>query len=119
MSAPDDHPDRIVTLVLVDAKRTVLGALGPFPVDTPWWMDVGPVVEQARRRHGVSVVVLRLLTTERAMPHGGEVTYLAEVDRASAPSRLAAYEGGLLDDPNRVAYAEVGGPHADIAWAER
>ena len=119
MSAPDDHPDRIVTLVLVDAERTVLGALGPFPVDTPWWMDVAPVLDEARRLHGVSVVVLRLLSAEREMPHGGEVTYLAQVDRASAPSVLAAYEGGLLDDPYRVAYAEVGGPQADIAWAER
>lgn len=118
MRAPDDHPDRIVTLVLVDAERKVLGALGPFPVDTPWWMDVAPVLNEARRLHGVGIVVLRLLSAEREMPHGGAVTYLAQVDFASLPPVLRAWEGGLLDD-QRVAYAEVGGPQADIAWAER
>ena len=119
MSTPDDQPERIVTLVLVDDDRTVLGALEPFAVATPWWMDIAPVVEQAHQQHGVSVVVLRLLSADREMPHGGEVTYLAQVDRSFARRGLRAWEGRLDDDPRRLAYAEVGGPQADIAWAEQ
>ncbi len=119
MTTPDDHPERIVSLVLVDADGTILGALDPFPVDTPWWMDVAPVIKEARRLYEVDAVVLRLLWTERDLPHGGEVTYLAQVDLASVPRELRAWEGELLHDEHRAAYAEVGGPHADIAWAEQ
>ena len=65
--------------------------------------------------HGIDVTMLRLLETERDRPHGGEVTYLAEVARAGA--------GRTLARPARAAircgmpYAEPGGPAADLAWA--
>ena len=112
------RPARVVTLVVVDENGTVLGSLDPFPVDTPWWMDVSPVVSQARRRYGVEVIVLRLLWSELAVPHGGAVTYLAQVVSGVSLPSLRSWGGELSPGPNRAAYAEVGGPQADLAWAE-
>jgi hypothetical protein len=111
-----DHPERRVRLVLVDGVGMVRGSLPVFTVATPWWPDVAPVVRGARERHGVEITVLRLLETERASPHGGLVTYLAEVaERVTAEP----WRGVLDEQPLRVPYARVGGPAADLAWAER
>jgi hypothetical protein len=119
---PGEPPPRIVTLVLVTADGTVLGQLPAFPVETPWWQEAGPVVRAVRERFGVDVTVLRLLGTELASPHGGAVTYLAEVDgpaaRHGVPSLpLARWSGRFTDDPFRRPYARPGGPAADLAWA--
>ena len=88
---------------------------------TPWWQDVYPVVEAARAAHGIEIVVLRLLDTERPVPHGGGVTYLAEVDvplpdAASVITQPADVE--LDEQPLRLPYAKPGGPAADLAWAD-
>jgi Phosphotransferase enzyme family len=112
-------PPRTVTLVLVDAAGAVLGSLPPFEVDTPWWQDMAPVVRAVQMRDGLQVTVLRLLDTALPAAHGGAVTYLAQADAAAArnvPPR--AWSGRLPDDPKRHAYACVGGPAADLAWAE-
>ena len=50
-----------------------------MPVALPWWQEVEPVVRAARELHGIDVTILRLLDAERDRPHGGAVTYLAEV----------------------------------------
>ena len=111
-------PARIVTLVLVDDDGAVLGALPPFQAETTWWQDIGPVVRAVRAREGLRVTVLRLLSAERAAAHGGAVTYLAQVDRHAAPMpRLQPWAESLPDDPRRLAYARLDGPHADLAWA--
>lgn len=107
---------RTVTLVLVDAAGTQLGALAPFAVPSPWWPDAAEVVAGARERHGVDVTVLRLLTTERAVPHGGAVTYLAQVARAPAVS-LDPVRADLAAHPLRAPWAEPGGPDRSLAWA--
>ena len=105
-----------MTLVLVDATGAVLGALPPFAVETPWWQEVGDVVAEARRQHGVEVQVLRLLSAE--LPHwpGGHVTYLAQVfaPPAAAP---APVDVDLSPHPLRAPYAVPGGPAASVAWA--
>ncbi|MFV2113545.1 aminoglycoside phosphotransferase family protein [Micromonospora sp. LOL_025] len=107
---------RTVTLVLVDAAGAPLGALPPFDVPSPWWQEVGPVVAEARRRYGVEVAVLRLLTGDAPEPMGGAVTYLGQVDAPPAtplvPTRVA-----LSTDPLRASYAEPGGPARSLAWA--
>jgi hypothetical protein len=95
----------------------VLGRLPPFPVDVPWWPDVAPIVDGARASHGVDVVVLRMLHADRPQPHGGTVTYLAEV--AGPVPRLEPWPGELDDHPLRAAWARPGGPAADLAWAAR
>jgi Phosphotransferase enzyme family len=115
----DQPPPRTVTLVLVGPNGVVLGSLPPFEAETPWWMDIAPVVSTVRDQHGIEVSVLRLLHTELPSAHGGAVSYLAEVSDSDARvlSSLYRWEGKLLDDPKRLSYAKVGGPAKDLAWA--
>ncbi len=106
---------RTAELVLVTPKGDPAGCLSAVPVATPWWPDVEPVVQAVREHHGVDVIVLRLLDTELEHPHGGRVTYLAEV---AEPVRAAQRWTGVLDDHGRRhAYARPSGPAADLAWA--
>ena len=112
---PQDRPEpRTAVIVLVTAAGAVIGSLPALPVATPWWQDVEPVVSAVRDRHGFEITVLRLLTAERREPHGGRVTYLAEVPR---PVSAEPWPGTLDEQPRRQAYARPGGPAADLAWA--
>ena len=97
-----------MTLILVDPAGAPLGALPPFRVEFPWWQAVGEVATGRRQ-------VLRLLHGDRPAPPGGHVTYLAETDER--PAHVRPVEVDLAAHPNRMAYAEVGGPAASIAWA--
>src|SRR5262249_27058055 len=105
---------RTAELVLVTPHGRLLGCLPAVPVATPWWQDVEPVVRSARDRHGVDVTILRLLDAERDQPHGGRVTYLAEV---AEPVHAQPWTGVLDDTPRRQSFARPGGPAADLAWA--
>ena len=106
---------RTAELVLVTPKGDPVGCLSAVPVATPWWQDIEPVVEAVRDHHGIDAIVLRLLDTELDQPHGGRVTYLAEV---AAPVPAARRWIGRLDDhPRRHAFARPSGPAADLAWA--
>lgn len=110
---------RIVTLVLVDARGELLGSLPPFETETPWWQDIAPVVGAVRRRDGVPVTVLRLLDAGLPQAPGGAVTYLAELgDAAAPPPGLRPWHGTLAEHPLRLPWARVGGPQADLAWAD-
>ena len=113
-------PTRHAALVLCTCDGDVLGRLPAVAVRTPWWQDAAAVVEAVRDRFGLEVVVLRMLDSELPRPHGGLVTYLAEVDAVPSTAReeLVAYEGILDAQPLRLAYAMPGGPGADLAWAE-
>jgi Ser/Thr protein kinase RdoA (MazF antagonist) len=105
---------RTAELVLVTSDGRPIGSLPAVPVATPWWQDVEPVVRAARDVHGVAVIVLRMLDAELDQPHGGRVTYLAEV---AEPIRAERWTGVLDDQPRRHAFARPGGPAADLAWA--
>jgi len=83
------EPSRTAELVLVTADGKPLGVLPPVPVATPWWQEVEPVVQAAQQHHGVEIVVLRLIDAARHDPHGGRVTYLAEMDDPAAEPRAA------------------------------
>ncbi len=72
-------PPRVARLVLVTPEGSVIGRLAPVPVDLPWWQDAQAVVLAVRKYHGIDVTILRLLEAVPDRPHGGEVTYLAEV----------------------------------------
>ena len=109
---------RTVTLVLVTQNGDVVGALPPFPVATPYWPDVEPVVVGALEHHGVDVTVLRLLEADRPMPPGGSVTYVAEVSDVPAATELSPWDRPLDDHTLRLSWARPGGPAADVAWAE-
>ncbi|PGH43277.1 aminoglycoside phosphotransferase [Micromonospora sp. WMMA1996] len=107
---------RTVTVVLVDAVGRLVGALPPFEVPEPWWQQVASVVEEARRRHGVELAVLRLLDADRPAPPGGHVRYLAQVaDAPRVPLEPAVVD--LAPHPLRMPWAEVGGPADSVAWA--
>lgn len=93
---------RTAELVLVTSDGRPIGSLPAVPVATPWWQDIEPVVRAARDVHGVDVIVLRLLDAELDQPHGGRVTYLAEV---AEPVRARRWAGVLDDQPRRHAFA--------------
>jgi hypothetical protein len=110
-------PHRTVTLVLCLPDGEVLGVLPSFEVEVPWWQEVGPVVDTARRIHDVDVTVLRLLHGLADDACGGPVTYLAQV--ATPPvGELARWHEPCTADPQRLPYARPGGPAADLAWAD-
>jgi hypothetical protein len=108
-------PPRFARLVLVRPDGEFVGALPPFPVETPWWQEAEPVVKAAREHHAIDVTVLRLLETELSVPHGGTVTYVAEVAQGV---NAEVWDGTLDDHPLRMPWARPGGPAADVAWAE-
>jgi hypothetical protein len=118
--AADTSP-RTAELVLCTPDGRLLGVLPTVPVATPWWPDVQAVVDAARDAFGLEVVVLRMLDSERPRPHGGRVTYLAEVvDRLppTAADAIAPGTGVLDQQPLRLPWAVPGGPAADVGWAE-
>jgi hypothetical protein len=106
---------RIVTLKLVDADGTLLGALPQFTVSLPWWMEVTEIVATARRLHDADVAVLRILETEPDLTNGGRVTYLAEL--LSGTPALKSSTLDTADHPLRPDYAKPGGPGRSLAWA--
>jgi hypothetical protein len=105
---------RTAELVLVTPDGAPIGRLSAVPVATPWWQDTEAVVLAARIHHGIEVTILRLLDTELEQPHGGRVTYLAEIPE---PVPAQRWTGVLDDQPRRHPFARPGGPAADLAWA--
>src|SRR5947208_2193106 len=98
----------------------VLGSLPRFTVDSPWWPDVEPVVETARERFDVEVVVLRLLSTTTESPvMGGEVSYLAELV-GDPPTGMGTpgVDTARGDHPLRAPWARPGGVATTIEWAD-
>jgi phosphotransferase family enzyme len=105
-----------VTLILVDADGTPLGALPPLELEQPWWQEAGDVVAAARARFGLDVQVLRLLEAELPHPPGGYLTVLAQVEQGPEVA-LTPYEVDLTPHPLRAPWAVPGGPAASVAWA--
>jgi hypothetical protein len=108
--------DATATLTLVDPRGRPLGTLPPLSVESPWWKDMAEIVTGTRERHGIDVIVLRLLSADRPRPPGGAVTYLAEYDGPSVaglgrPTWTAPH-------PLRMPWAEVGGPARSMAWVD-
>jgi hypothetical protein len=113
---PSPLVERSARLVLVDAAGTVFGALPPVKTAMPWWQEVSDVVPAVREAFGVDVTVLRILGADRPEPHGGTVTYLAQVD-GPPPRGLAPAEVDPTPQPHRLPYAVPGGPDRTLAWA--
>ena len=113
-SGTSDYSGRLVKLVLVTPDGELLGSLAPFSVSSPWWQEVGVVVRGALENHGLQVTVLRLLEADRPRPHGGSVTYLAEV-KTRVPTNQ--WDNQLDEHPLRRSWARPGGPASDVTWA--
>jgi Phosphotransferase enzyme family len=112
---------RDVTVVLVASSGVLLGALPRFSVDLPYWQETAEIVHEAWSRYALRIDVLRLLTTELPVPHGGAVTYLAEVPGPVGmplePVLGSVRTLALAEEPLRSTYARVGGPARTLAWA--
>lgn len=112
---------RRVVLVVLDEAGHVRGALPPFEVALPWWMEVADVVRGARDRFGVEVTVLRLLRADQPRQPGGTVHYAVQLSSPAydlltpVDDQVRARAEG--DHPRRAAYARPGGPQATLAWA--
>jgi Ser/Thr protein kinase RdoA (MazF antagonist) len=116
-----EPPSRVATLVLVDPGGALIGRLPALPVTTPWWQDMESLVAECQERFGIRPTVLRLLSTERGVYPGGGVTYLAEIglpEIAAVAPIVQPWTGALDDQPLRMPWARVGGPAADLAWAD-
>jgi hypothetical protein len=105
-----------VTLILIDAAGTPLGALPPLELELPWWQEAGDVVAAARDTFGLDVQVLRLLEAEPPRAPGGHLTLLAQVEKVPQVA-LTPYEIDLSPHPLRAPWAVPGGPAASVAWA--
>src|SRR5690349_24948803 len=108
----DSVPPRVATVVLVGADGHPIGRLPPLTVATPWWHEAWPIVDAVREAHGVEVGVVRMLDSELPRPHGGGMTYLAELHGEVSRGLSAALEPtDWVSDiqPLRAPWAEVGG----------
>jgi hypothetical protein len=106
----------MVTAVVTHAG-TCAGAVGPFPVDFPWWAEVEPVVTHLERVVGGPAVVLRLLTVEGGDGgRDGHVTYHAEA-LAPPAGTLTPCEFAADDHPLRMPWARASGLRELLDWA--
>ncbi|MEU1415407.1 GNAT family N-acetyltransferase [Streptomyces sp. NPDC049097] len=108
----------------VTAGEDVLGAVGPFPVDVPWWQEVEPVVARLEELLGVPVLVLRLLTVDGGEGgRDGHVTYHVEALERPAPGLLdrRPLDDGLLGPRSalRAPWARAAGLRELLDWAAR
>jgi hypothetical protein len=111
---------RRVSLVVCSGTGEILGTLPAFTIDDPWWPEVHPVIEAARERFAVEVVVLRLLDVVSDTYNGGDVTYVAElVERPPRDLPLTPAPADVDEEhPLRAGWARPGGVAATIAWAD-
>jgi Ser/Thr protein kinase RdoA (MazF antagonist) len=93
----------------------LIGVVGPFPVDVPWWSEVEPVVAHLRRVLGVPVLVLRLLSVAGGQgARDGHVTYHVEALERPAPGPLIRRPEGPIDQVKLAVREEFRSP-----WATR
>jgi hypothetical protein len=106
-------------IAVVTLGRECLGTVGPFPVDSPWWAEVAPVVAHLEGALGTGVVVLRLLSVHGSDgARDGHVTY--HVEAADRPARdLAPYDFHDDDHPLRLPWARMSGIDDLLRWAAR
>ncbi len=109
----------MVTLVLVDTRGELLGALPPFAVPTPWRQEIREVVDGAQAAFDLPVTILRILpdsVTEADAADPSAVSYLASTTGVpGVPLGAASVDG--QPQPYRARYAQPGGPQASLAWA--
>jgi hypothetical protein len=119
-----EPPERTVR-VIASHGSTWLGALPPFVAPSPWWADAQPVTEHVGDLLGTAATVLRLVDVVGGhSPASGLATYHVELDALPAqdPAWLLVESDVLAaiaaPHPARAAYANPGGPAADLRWAD-
>ena len=107
---------RQVELQLCDRAGRYHGRLPRFEVESPFWAEVGPVVEAARHHFRVDVTVLRLLGVRRTAA-AAEVDYLAWCE--SVPAACRSGQGREEADSRRARWATPGGLLQILTWADQ
>ena len=107
----------MASVVLIH-RGEILGLLPPVSLELPWWPEVHDLVTAVRERDGIEITVLRLLHATSDRIAGGEVSYLAEADRAPQRALEAVVGDPLAEEPLRQSWARPGGPAELLAWAE-
>ncbi len=107
---------------LVTWGDAYLGVIGPFPVSTPWWSEVEPVVAHLREVLDVPVLVLRLLSVDGGEGgRDGHVTYHVAALGRPAPGLLAErpIDHAALTGPEerRSPWARLEGIREVLNWA--
>lgn len=106
----------------MSAGDEMLGAIGPFPVDIPWWSEAAPVVDRLEKLLGVPVLVLRLLAVDGGEGgRDGHVTYHVEALGRPASGVLERRSAGPgpLDGEEvlRSSWARSAGLRELLDWA--
>ncbi|RAJ46145.1 phosphotransferase family enzyme [Kitasatospora sp. SolWspMP-SS2h] len=104
---------------MVEWQGELVGAVGPFATDSPFWAQVGEIAARASAAAGVPLAVLRLLSvTGGAGGRGGRTVYLAMAARR--PTGVPAAPGAVPDagHPLRLRWASADGLGAEWAWAD-
>ncbi|WP_051732279.1 phosphotransferase family protein [Kitasatospora phosalacinea] len=105
--------------VVVEWQGELVGAVGPFATDSPYWAQVGEVAATASRLAGAPLAVLRLLSvTGGEGGRGGGAVYLAVAQQR--PTGALAGAGQWPDEghPLRLRWASADGLAAEWAWAD-
>lgn len=107
----------------MSAGDELLGRVGPFPVDIPWWSEAAPVVDRLEKVLGVPVLVLRLLDVDGGEGgRDGHVTYHVEALSRPAPGTFEqrTVEPPLFggDEVFRSPWARPEGLGELFGWAE-
>ncbi|WP_352230265.1 phosphotransferase [Kitasatospora phosalacinea] len=104
--------------VVVGWQGELLGAVGPFATDSPYWAQVGEVAAAASRAAGVPLAVLRLLSVAGGEGgRGGGTVYLA-VASERPTGALAPADTEDVGHPLRLRWASADGLAAEWAWAD-
>ncbi|MFG2692259.1 aminoglycoside phosphotransferase family protein [Kitasatospora sp. NPDC048407] len=105
--------------VLIAWQGELLGAVGPFTASSPYWAQIGEVVQAASEAAGVPVALLRMLSVDGGETgSSGDVVYLAQaLERPSRPLAAAPAED-LDEQPLRLPWASADGLAAEWAWAD-
>ncbi|WP_063737538.1 phosphotransferase family protein [Kitasatospora phosalacinea] len=104
--------------VVVEWQGELLGAVGPFAAESPYWAQVGEVAAAASRAAGVPLAVLRLLAVAGGEGgRGGAAVYLA-VASERPTGALAPADTEDVGHPLRLCWASADGLAAEWAWAD-
>jgi hypothetical protein len=115
--SPATASNRAVSLIIADGEQ-LLGMIGPFNVETPWWQDTEPI---SRRFPDLAVLRLLDVRAPAGATSGGAIRYLAErldPTRATSKSGLGPIPSDVVlgGDPLRMPWARPGGPGSDLEW---